>query len=191
MKRYAPKRYLNPGKFQNIWEMYEASVAKGDTVSRATLYNVWSSSWKHVLKFRNTGQGKRCKVCAALDEARSKASSTEEREQLTKEKMDHITEIKADRCINVRGNAQSEHDSASNHMRGSEVLKVTIDGMDQAKFRVPRNTVPNGFQTIHRHLQYALGSGHQKHIFLSTECSLQFLCNSCGACWVQTWSWTR
>eukprot|EP00959_Pyramimonas_sp_CCMP1952_P117582 2458313-Pyramimonas_sp.AAC.1 len=147
-KRYAPRRYLNPGKFQNIWEMYEVSVAKVDKVSKATLYSVWNSSWKNVLKFRNSGQGKRCKVRAALDEAKSKASSTEERQQLIKEKMDHITQIKADRAINVRGNLQSEHDSASTRTQGSEVLKITIDGMDQAKFRVPRNTVPREFQTI-------------------------------------------
>ena len=174
MKRYAPKRYLNPGRFQNIWGMYEQSVAKDDAVCKTTLFRAWNCSWKNLLKFRNAGQGKRCKVCAALDEARSKASSTEERQQLIKEKMDHITEIKADRAINVRGNLQSEHDSVSGRTQGSEVLKITIDGMDQAKFRVPRNTVPKEFQTIHGHLQYAIGSGHQKHKFRA----LGVLCNS-------------
>ncbi len=145
-KRYAPKRYLNPGSFQNLWDMYHGSVPTDEQVSKATLYNSWNSAWKKVLRFRSTGQGKRCKVCAMLDEARSKATTAAEKQQLIQEKLQHITEIKAGRSINVRGNLQSEHDSAT-PSGPSDVLKVCLDGMDQAKFRVPRNVVPRLFET--------------------------------------------
>ena len=144
-KRNAPKRWLSPGSFVSLWELYEAQVPKSDQVSKSTFYNVWSLSWSKYMKFRNVGQGKRCRVCAALDEQRIKASSTEERVEIIQQKIAHVEQVKADRMVNTRGNSQSEHDSSSPSPDGSgKVLKICLDGMDQGKFRVPRNVVPLG-----------------------------------------------
>ena len=122
-----------------------AETSEGERVSKSTLYTTWNSQWKKYMPFRNIGQGKRCRVCAQLDEARANATTRVEKHELVKEKMVHISEIKADRSINVRGNTQSTYDASHPSPDGSgKVLQVIVDGMDQSKFRTPRNIVPRG-----------------------------------------------
>ena len=139
-KRYTPKRYLNPGGFEDLWQMHQASTEAQNQVSKSTLLRVWNDRWKHVLIFRNEGQGKRCKICAKLDEQRLQATTEEERANLAEEKNRHIKEIMMDREINMRINRIAEHDAENPTVDGlGQILKITIDGMDQAKFRCPRN----------------------------------------------------
>ena len=143
--KYVPKRYLNPGTFQTLWNQYALETPIDDQVAQSTLYRTWRSTWRKFMPFRNIGQGKRCRICANLDESHRKANTDEEKRVILESKMKHIEEIKSDRLINVRGNAQSEHDCRCSAPDGNgKVLKITIDGMDQAKFRCPRNMVPQG-----------------------------------------------
>ena len=49
-------------------------------------------------------------------------------------------EVMADRAVNVRGNHSAEQAARTpNHDGYGQMVKVTIDGMDQSKFRCPRN----------------------------------------------------
>ena len=49
-------------------------------------------------------------------------------------------EVMGDRAVSMRGNKLAEKDAANPSPDGvNQILKITIDGMDQAKFRVPRN----------------------------------------------------
>ena len=138
-KRYAPKRYLNPGCFEDLFSMHQAS--QGDSaVSKSTLNACWNQRWKRFLDFRNIGQGKRCRKCAKLDEERLQAVTADEKHQLAMAKQAHIEEVKADRQVSTRGTHIAERDAANPTSDGyNQVLKVTIDGMDQAKFKCPRN----------------------------------------------------
>ena len=83
---------------------------------------------------------KRCKDCCKFDELRAQATSTAEREEVAKLKAQHIREIQADRAVNTRGNRLSELDARNPTCDGvGQLIKVQLDGMDQAKWKVPRN----------------------------------------------------
>ena len=102
----------------------------------------FKQNWSSLLAFRNDGQGKRCKICARLDEEYLQCVTDDERRALVHKKNEHIAAIKAMRLVNVRGNQQSEADAQRLTDTGEGlVLKLMIDGMDQAKFRLPRNLV--------------------------------------------------
>ena len=140
-QRYAPKKYLTPGTFEDLWMLY-CNQPDRDKVSKSTLHKAWWN-WRRFMPFRNIGQGKRCKLCAVLSEERAQATSEEERQEVARKKGLHVEEVKADRAVNVRGNKISQADAL--HPSGDgigKLLKITIDGMDQAKFRIPRNMVP-------------------------------------------------
>lgn len=61
--------------------MYKASPDE-DKVSRSTLMRAWNVTWKKVMRFRNVGQGKRCKHCARLDEERRSAMTDDEKSKV-------------------------------------------------------------------------------------------------------------
>ena len=120
--------------------MYEAMVPVGEQVSKSTLSRVWTKRWKKFLPFRNVGQGKRCKVCAKIDEERRQATTIEERAAVRQEKKNHIDAIMADRAVSGRTNRAAEEHSKVPSVDGvNQLLKITIDGMDQAKFQCPWN----------------------------------------------------
>ena len=97
------------------------------------------------MPFRSIGQGKRCKECARLDEERLQATSEEEKAQVIAAKQFHIEAVQADRAVNTRGNSISEiHASKPSPDGCDQLLKCTIDGMDQAKYRCPRNLAGPG-----------------------------------------------
>ena len=101
-----------------------------------------------------------------------------------------MDEIAADRKVNVRGNLMAEKDAQSPSSDGVEqVLKITIDGMDQAKFRCPRNLASSaGFSNLWRpqiHVAGAIVWGHLECYFLmqpdqpkdaNMECSILARC---------------
>ena len=61
---FAPKRFLNPGKFEDLWQLHQHSP---ESVSKETLRNCWGERWKKMMPFRNFGQGKRCTFSSCLD----------------------------------------------------------------------------------------------------------------------------
>ena len=114
--------------------MYEQYAMELGTkaVSKATFYRVWTQHWCHFLKFRNTGQGKRCKKCAIFDEQRMQATTTTEKALITQQKYQHIKEVMKDRAIEVRGNMLGQSHARSTSDGHGKLLKLSIDGMDQA-----------------------------------------------------------
>lgn len=57
-------------------------------------------------------------------------------------KQAHLDAVHADRAVNVRGNKMSEMHAEKPEGGGvNQMIKITVDGMDQAKFRCPRNMV--------------------------------------------------
>ena len=138
VKRLARKNYLNPGGFESLWALHSAEPVQ-DQVSKSRLYEAWLT-WKKFMPHRNEGQGKRCRECALLDAEYAQATEAHEKQALAERKQRHVDEIAADRTVNVRGNLLSEKSAKKPSKDGVEqVLKITIDGMDQAKFRCPRN----------------------------------------------------
>ena len=142
------------------------------------------------MPFRNKGQGKRCKDCAEMDAERINCTTAEEKTELAARKKRHVDEIAADRKVNVRGNLMAEKDAQAPSSDGVEqVLKITIDGMDQAKFRCPRNLASSaGFSNLWRPQLHVVGAivwGHLECYFLmqpdqpkdaNMECSILARC---------------
>ena len=99
---------------------------------------------------RGIGQGQRCRTCAQLDEERLQAAGNDERFEVAAKKRKHIAEIMADRNVSIRGNRKAEKDAANPSVDGlGQILKITIDGMDQAKFTVPRNLATSSSSSSH------------------------------------------
>ena len=124
-----------------------------------------------MLAFRNVGQGKRCKVCAKIDEERRQATTVEERAAVSQEKKNHIQAIMADRAVSVRTNRAAEEHSKVPSVDGiNQLLKITIDGMDQAKFRPPRNFASSvEFDSCFRPQLHMVGTichGHFEEYFI-------------------------
>jgi hypothetical protein len=170
-EHYAPKRYLNPGCFEDLWMMHEVMEKVEDQVSKSTLRRVWCDRWKKFLPFRNVGQGKRCRVCAKIDQERVQATTTDERAAVAQEKKDHIRNVMADRVVSVRANRTAEQDAKQPTCDGiGQVLKITIDGMDQAKFRCPRNLASSAeFDACFRPQLHMVGTichGHFEAYFI-------------------------
>ena len=71
---------------------------------------------------------------------RSQVTDQAEKKNLAREKLVHIGEVMADRAVKVRGHVQCEKCANEPSPDGfGQLCGITIDGMDQAKFRVPRN----------------------------------------------------
>ena len=75
-----------------------------------------------------------------MNEERRQATTIEERAAVRQEKKNHIEAIMADRAVSGRTNRAAEEHSKVPSVDGiNQLLKITMDGMDQAKFRCPRN----------------------------------------------------
>ena len=142
-----------------------------DQASRSTLWRAWTNRWDKYLRFRNIGQGKRCKICARLDEERTQAADLEERALLLEKKKEHVSQIMADRNVGMRATKVAERDARQPSADGrDQILRVTIDGMDQSKFKVPRNLASSAeFESLWRpqlHVVGAIAHGHMEAYFL-------------------------
>ena len=107
---------------------------------------MWHYRWRHFIKVRNNGQNQRCQICAELTARRRTAVTTEEKAELAAAKQDHVQRVKACRVASRRSTAQAEHDAKNPTVDGTnQVLKIFIDGQDQAKWRLPRHLLNSKF----------------------------------------------
>ena len=142
--RSVVRRYLHPQAFEAFYQTYNSE--QGDrAVSKSCFRNCYQSRWKQFLGFRRIGQGKRCRTCARLDALRKSATTPEEKADYEREKQEHLNETTMDREISMRSSLLSEEAARNPNSDGlNQLLKLTLDGMDQAKFRCPRNLQSSG-----------------------------------------------
>ncbi len=144
--RYARKKHIQRMTFEDILHWHQAEVGANQAVSRSTLKRCWDERWSKFLLLKDHwGQGKRCRMCANIAEKRRTSVSAEDRAELAEMLTLHHDEIKADRNSSVRSNLCAEGDSKKiNCLDGHGLTcKISIDGMDQAKYRCPRNLKSN------------------------------------------------
>ena len=101
------------------------------------VWQVWAASKK--LRIRQQGQHARCTLCAELSERLSKTHEVEEQAEIIATRERHLASMFADRDLEYRLNSLSEASTARTCSFHGRVLKVDMDGMDQAKFKCPRN----------------------------------------------------
>jgi len=169
--RHVPIRYLNPGCFEDLYCLYTAEHDDHQRVSKSTLYKAWAERWKKFIRFRNIGQGKRCKLCAQIDEERLNATTVDEKQAVAQLKHEQIKKIKADREVSLTTNYMAEKDAINQTETGEgQVIKIIIDGMDQAKFKVPRNLASSAeFEKLWRPTLHVVGvicHGHLEGYFI-------------------------
>lgn len=139
-RHLVPQRFLNETNLASLWHLYKTDEKVSEKVSRDTFTKAFNKSWKSVLKFKNAGQGTRCSLCAEMDEERKQCTTLQERQELDLRKQKHFQRHDADRSVNVRGNQLSSDPATFLSQNASlRVVKFMVDGMDQAKFRTPRN----------------------------------------------------
>lgn len=99
---------------------------------------MWTSNWKQFITLKK-GEGKRCNVCAALDEERRRAINPEDKQRVVNQKHMHIDSVNTDRAVHVRGNLLAEQDALRPTVDGvNQLLRLSIDGMDQAHYKAAR-----------------------------------------------------
>jgi hypothetical protein len=69
------------------------------------------------------------------------ASTDEERQQLALQHAAHMQLVFADRSTDDRSSKLSLQSCAAGNVLPGRLIKVDIDGMDQSKFRCPRNVM--------------------------------------------------
>jgi hypothetical protein len=138
-----PKRWIANIRLAQMYEEYvfwHKHSREGDPASDSTFRRVWKSSWRGVLRIRHVQQHARCTECSRLCAMREKAPTQDEKDDLMQKLMDHRKLVFADRRSDAHLDTLAAEGSQAGAHLTSTVLKIDLDGMDQAKFRVPRNT---------------------------------------------------
>ena len=173
-----PMRLLPPGKIRHLWWEYRAlEKLKGRrAASYCTFWRVFRRVKKAgMLNFRRRGQHAKCTKCEAHKKKLRQANLwPAEREREMEEYATHLVEQWLDRQVydhfqemsmSCTRALQEAHRWAST-MLSTSVLCMAVDGMDQAKFRVPRKlTITKAFERLIRpamHVQgiWAHGAGY-------------------------------
>ena len=105
------------------------------------------------------------------------------------EKQAHIDGVMADRQVGVRGNHTSEIDASRANGDGmGQMVKTAIDGMDQAKFKVPRNLKSSAeLSSLWRpalHVVGCLAFGHVEAYYIMNSDQTN-ICTHGGHCGLQ------
>ena len=138
VRRVAGRRFLNFVSVNELFKFYTSDVPVSEQSSRSTFDRAWKG-WKKYLTLKSPSQGNKCTICLHLAEQRSNAETQEERMQIDAEKNEHLNTIKRDRKVNTRGNQKgSDLGNFKPANRHEGFAKLQMDGMDQAKFCIPR-----------------------------------------------------
>ena len=145
-----PMRYLPPCKRIHLWWEYAALQAKegSTTASYSTFRRAFNSLNKAgVLRIRKIGSHAVCTMCQGFkSELRRATISIAQREQTMELYAQHLVDQWSDRqvydhmqdlsrtCMHMVRNGNNFGAT----LLSSSVLTVIVDGMDQAKFRIPR-----------------------------------------------------
>ena len=133
-------KWLPPGT--TLSELKEYSVVFNPDVtatSFSTFSRVYHTQWQDWLKIRAEGQHSKCNDCAKLKAWRRQCISKEDCDLVQKQLQEHIASMKEDRRVDGVINSQAQQ-SAKGEVADPDktVLSLTIDGMDSAKFKIPR-----------------------------------------------------
>jgi hypothetical protein len=126
-------------------ESDDADVSGGCTAptvaSWTRFYTRWVAKWRHVLEFKHESQHAVCDDCCNYKHAmhgwlkQLQSDLLSETFESMQEYQRHLSAVSADRSFTVglRAGAVSAHCAGQ-----SDYLMILVDGMDQAKWRLPR-----------------------------------------------------
>lgn len=157
-------RHLPPGRIAELYDLYRTSSL--DRCAGSTTFGeVYRASWKKLMPFRAVGHHARCTRCAKLSKMRELARTKEAKDEVAELQREHGQAIYADRAEYARAQRLSAESvralpgAPESAASMDSVLTITIDGMDQAKFRLPRNLVATKqFEKAWRPQQHMVGT---------------------------------
>ena len=145
------------------WYRFHGLAEKQDEKARYTVFRqCWHKTWSNMLKIREVAQHARCDSCARLSQEAKSNTSVEQRRAAEVALRVHRQRNMADRAVDQRLTHLSElstsPESGGKESMESRVLHVKIDGMDQAKFRCPRNMASSkGWASLWRPTLHCVG----------------------------------
>ena len=138
------KRFMPHMSLREWHEMYQqwSEMGLADAASRATFTRVCEGeNWKDHLRLAHSVQHGKCNTCERLKLLRKKVLN--QRKQIEKAHADHVAMVMKDRKIDglaEQAGKESLQQKDVTVPQHRQTLNSTVDWMDQAKFRVPRNT---------------------------------------------------
>ena len=158
-------KLVPPGCPTSLFYVYKLAMTKTqETYASLTTFKREFKLWKKVLQFQRVTDHARCTECARYTELRGQSMSQEQKENVCQNHALHIDEIFLDRDVeeffdrlgveSVRIRFRSEVAPFSER----SIVFVRIDGMDQAKFRVPRRlSMAKEFEKVWRPTLHMVG----------------------------------
>jgi hypothetical protein len=138
-----PSRYLPPGRIAELYDFYTTSSEHGHA-SKSTFARCFRAYWRHAIMFRDRSHHSRCSLCSKYSRQRVLCMSAEDKEEVKAAHAAHVRSVLNDRATYMRAQRLCEEsckpaDQPEQVSKEESVLTISIDGMDQAKFRIPRN----------------------------------------------------
>ena len=116
----------------------------GTMPSYRTFVRLYHSHWKRCVRFRSDGIHSKCTACERFKQWQRVCSSVRDHELVVQAYVQHINGVMSDRRLDALWREHGRNsvkfgEGASLHAEGETWLTLTIDGMECAKFKIPRN----------------------------------------------------
>jgi len=131
--------HMSKAELYELYKFHGAPDPKQGKASQATFLRVFTTRWKYLIRIREEAQHARCDDCAKLTKIRKEDPDARNREAANVAYRKHLQRMLADRALDHRLSLLSEYSTERGSTQHSRILHLRIDGMDQAKFKCPRN----------------------------------------------------
>ena len=123
--------------------------------SEATFRRVFKQQWKGVLLFEARSEHSKCTICGECKHILRTSEDAHERALTETRYQDHIKGVIADRQYDERMDTYCEQHLGQNIY--SPLLKIDLDGMDQAKVKCPKLPNIKKFEGCWRPMLHLIG----------------------------------
>ena len=155
-------RYRSPTTMGEWYDDYvEETPAESMHAGMSTWLRVYNESWASILKVRRIGVHSTCMTCDRWRMYRKHAHSLADFNVVKSGQEAHINVVRMNRAISERLESLGEAATAPGAIVSTEasILDMTGDGADQAKFKLPRQTLMQKiFDTAWRPQMHVIGN---------------------------------
>ena len=137
-QRWLPPNTTYSEMLETAWVFGQFSGPKPSYSTFVRAFHDHDRPWQKSLKFRSDCQHAKCTECEKLKEFKKVAYSSSDAERVATAYHSHLSSMLKDRLLDAQLNtvaAEFMQRGAGHH----PVISMCIDGMDTAKFRLPRN----------------------------------------------------
>ena len=137
------KRWMQHMTSEDAYFQYNMWTELEEPASDATVRMAFEQRWRKSIGWRKQSQHARCSECVCLHAKRKLAKTDEQRQKVQADLEYHLRMMYADRETDERAIAICERSMTPELGELHRILRLSLDGMDRAKFRVPRNLASN------------------------------------------------